>query len=478
MVINSDGTSTSYSITSGTNEWYVGGTGADRSYTVSTSDTVVITYTVTENGEKTQYTATITSSSTYADGTYYPVTTGDSNNNAYKLYNYLYGTSYSSNSALYAAGVDEIDISGMSIFLVAALVCDGASTSYNSLTSHLGLDFILDVATLLQNTANFNMDVEKVFKGSDTISKDQFEFNLYDVTDGITVNGSTWKFTLGSATSESTSGATGSDGTTTETVKFDQITYSSVLSSSSSDSSATKTYYYIIKETDGNDSSVTYDDTIYGVAVTVKTTKTSTGSGSSYIYTTEVESITYYKLEETETSGTYSATTITADSGNGVSTSGSETVFTFTNTYQEETTSITLKKVDSEKGTALNGAVFTLSAGSTTNEYTVDGSVTIDNITYGTEYTLTETTAPDGYNLLTEPIKFTVNSDGTVTFTSGNENNVASATTENGSIVITVKNEAGYVLPSTGGSGTWLYTLTGLTLCGAALVLWKRREQD
>ncbi|MCD8126285.1 MAG: LPXTG cell wall anchor domain-containing protein, partial [Clostridiales bacterium] len=130
--------------------------------------------------------------------------------------------------------------------------------------------------------------------------------------------------------------------------------------------------------------------------------------------------------------------------------------------------------------TTLNGAVFTLSDGSTTETYTVNGSLTIENITYGTEYTLTETTAPDGYNLLTEPIKFTVNSDGTVTFTSGADNgNVATYSTDaSGNITITVKNEAGYVLPSTGGSGTWLYTLTGLTLCGAALVLWKRRVTD
>ncbi|MCD8127607.1 MAG: LPXTG cell wall anchor domain-containing protein [Clostridiales bacterium] len=136
-------------------------------------------------------------------------------------------------------------------------------------------------------------------------------------------------------------------------------------------------------------------------------------------------------------------------------------------------------KVDSKNtSTTLNGAVFTLSGSDKTYTTETNGTVTIEDLAYGTEYTLTETTAPDGYNLLSEPIKFTIGTDGTVTFISGNENNVASATTENGSIVITVKNEAGYVLPSTGGSGTWLYTLTGLTLCGAALVLWKRRVTD
>lgn len=154
----------------------------------------------------------------------------------------------------------------------------------------------------------------------------------------------------------------------------------------------------------------------------------------------------------------------------------STTTITYSNYYYAATTSITLQKVDSEEETHLSGAVFTLSGSDETYTTGTNGTVTIENLVYGTEYTLTETTAPDGYNLLSEPIKFTIGTDGTVTFTSGNDSNVASATTENGNIVITVKNEVGYVLPSTGGSGTWMYTLTGLTLCGAALVLYRKKK--
>ncbi|MCD7918518.1 MAG: CHAP domain-containing protein, partial [Clostridiales bacterium] len=239
-------------------------------------------------------------------------------------------------------------------------------------------------------------------------------------------------------------------------------------------------YTFTVKKSDG---------TVVGT-VSLPTADATVSQTYYWTYTLTNLTAGNYYVEETlgsTTSGyTYVSTTSTPDGTTGTTsanftvTNGNTSTVTFTNTYQKATTSIILKKVDSKNNnTTLSGAVFTLSGSNSTYTTKTDGTVTIENITYGTEYTLTETTAPDGYNLLTEPIKFTISGSGTVTFTSGNENGVASATTENGSIVITVKNEAGYVLPSTGGSGTWLYTLTGTVLCcGAALLLWKRRVTD
>ena len=82
------------------------------------------------------------------------------------------------------------------------------------------------------------------------------------------------------------------------------------------------------------------------------------------------------------------------------------------------------------------------------------GKVTVYGLAYG-EYYLVETKAPDGYNLPKEAIKFVVDE--------------SSHTQER---TVTVENVQGSILPSTGGHGTTLYTVLGLSLlCGAALLL-------
>lgn len=130
---------------------------------------------------------------------------------------------------------------------------------------------------------------------------------------------------------------------------------------------------------------------------------------------------------------------------------------------------ITVKKVDAKNpDTLLSGAGFTLQATSgnqsgkwyssynddtktttwsssgtvlTTGD---DGTITFHKIPEGT-YTLTETQAPGGYQRLTESITLTVG-----------ENGVAVTGSDSASVddyVVTVKNEAGVVMPETGGTG-------------------------
>ena len=100
--------------------------------------------------------------------------------------------------------------------------------------------------------------------------------------------------------------------------------------------------------------------------------------------------------------------------------------------------------------------------GATTTITVKNGKVNIYGLA-GKTYTLTETKAPDGYNKLVTP--------ETVNLTDGS---MASATIESETYVdggVVVKNNAGTVLPSTGGMGTTLFYVVGGGLMVAALVL-------
>lgn len=132
--------------------------------------------------------------------------------------------------------------------------------------------------------------------------------------------------------------------------------------------------------------------------------------------------------------------------------------------WVQATGSLTIKKVDSaDAGKILSGAVFTLIGGADFEAMTLttgaDGTAEAADIPVG-EYTLTETTAPAGYNLLTEQIKLTVSADKvTASYGSGSSNMVSTEGT-----TVTVKNSAGAVLPNTGGAGTWPFEMAGLLM--------------
>ena len=110
------------------------------------------------------------------------------------------------------------------------------------------------------------------------------------------------------------------------------------------------------------------------------------------------------------------------------------------------------------------------------------GSATINGLDDATDYYLYETKAPDGYNLLSEPVKFTITaaytedgsalSDGKPTVVVGTE---ASSATLSASIV----NKAGSNLPETGGTGTPLfYIVGGILVIGAAVLLITRKRMN
>ena len=173
----------------------------------------------------------------------------------------------------------------------------------------------------------------------------------------------------------------------------------------------------------------------------------------------------------------------------------------FTITVSDERAAKYIKVFKYETGTtpekALQGAQFTLRGPEGTDiEYTglatnADGFLVFgDSRTYielpfnDAAYTLIETTAPDGYNKMTETVDFTVSASGVSGRGSGYS--VVSGTEPiDGSEVtvytLKVQNSAGFELPNTGGSGTLPYTLGGIALIMASALMYgfrlRRRER-
>ena len=95
-------------------------------------------------------------------------------------------------------------------------------------------------------------------------------------------------------------------------------------------------------------------------------------------------------------------------------------------------------------------------------------------------YLLIETKAATGYSLPQDPWKITVAADGTVTVTKNNET-VIKPITSDGKNVYQIENAKLYSLPSSGGPGTYGFTISGVAILATALLLFinnKRREEE
>ena len=97
-----------------------------------------------------------------------------------------------------------------------------------------------------------------------------------------------------------------------------------------------------------------------------------------------------------------------------------------------------------------------------------EGTAALGFLKPGTYY-LVETQAPDGYNKLTEPVKFNITSDGLKVMQGSNSSEVTEPDST-GSYMLVVTNSIGIELPHTGGIGTFIYTLSGLLLMAIALM--------
>ena len=149
-------------------------------------------------------------------------------------------------------------------------------------------------------------------------------------------------------------------------------------------------------------------------------------------------------------------------------------------TYQVE-----ILKTD-ETGKALQNASFSIvNPEDTTKTLTgttdANGNIAFTNAFQpNIEYTLTETAAPDGYNLLPAEIRFKVIESDTGERKPQLENSeelknlvkldLQETDDGKGKLTITVQNQESYELPETGGHGTILFTLCGLALITGALM--------
>lgn len=155
---------------------------------------------------------------------------------------------------------------------------------------------------------------------------------------------------------------------------------------------------------------------------------------------------------------------------------------------------INLTKKDANNGKGLNNAEFTLQDDSdntikftvnngnavvtegasmtTATVDSVDGKLIIKGLAAGT-YTLTEIKSPAGYTLLAQPITIVINANEDGTFANATvDGTQVTAGVTNGIVPVEVKNSKGFTLPSTGGMGTYLFTIGGIVImAGAAFAL-------
>ena len=144
------------------------------------------------------------------------------------------------------------------------------------------------------------------------------------------------------------------------------------------------------------------------------------------------------------------------------------------------------KKVDSKTGEALNGAGFKLER-LVDNDWvewetitnTTGNTFTFEGLSVG-KYRLTETTTPDKYNTMT-PVEFEVtaqyDNNGLSSLAGTKFNFTANLTA--GTLTTDVQNVKGIELPLTGGMGTVVFTVVGLSLMGiAAIGIFKNKNKE
>ncbi len=114
---------------------------------------------------------------------------------------------------------------------------------------------------------------------------------------------------------------------------------------------------------------------------------------------------------------------------------------------------------------AVNGGVFEIPV----------GGVAILGLGAG-DYTLTETEAPEGYIKTLQPVTFSADRNGTVTYTNTYHNTEPYVKAEDDNKQYTIQNELGAILPNAGGPGTWIYRLIGVFLILTAAGWWIQKR--
>jgi uncharacterized repeat protein (TIGR01451 family) len=103
---------------------------------------------------------------------------------------------------------------------------------------------------------------------------------------------------------------------------------------------------------------------------------------------------------------------------------------------------------------------------------TAAGRFQLEGIQPG-EYWLEETTAPAGFNLLAEPVNFTVAANGAITLGQGSGGGVVTTSDNDGDgiFLVTVRDVPALKMPESGGTGYWPFALAGSALMLASVAL-------
>ena len=146
----------------------------------------------------------------------------------------------------------------------------------------------------------------------------------------------------------------------------------------------------------------------------------------------------------------------------------SEDGLTVTNTLVEF--SIGLKKIDKRSGALLDGAKFLLTRDGVEREVDVTGGyIDLDNLPAGT-YNLKELVAPDGYKLNNKEYTIVISPNGDVSL----DGELIEAN-EEGVKIIVIENKSKTRLPDTGGPGTIVFIILGMSLMSISYIGYKRR---
>lgn len=137
------------------------------------------------------------------------------------------------------------------------------------------------------------------------------------------------------------------------------------------------------------------------------------------------------------------------------------------------------RELASKEGSIETEENVAVTIGDDTNN-TENGAFTFRKISDGTYY-LKEIKAPDGYNTLTAEIVITVDGGKVKSALAGTSKYTVEENENENTVTIIVPNSSGYMLPNTGGSGTYLYIISGLLLMACAVGygyrLRRRRER-
>ncbi|MFW7374195.1 Cna B-type domain-containing protein [Vagococcus fluvialis] len=136
-------------------------------------------------------------------------------------------------------------------------------------------------------------------------------------------------------------------------------------------------------------------------------------------------------------------------------------------------TDVQLLKTSMDGTTILPNATFSIQnlADKSETQTTTDnsGKITFSKLTPG-DYLIKEQQAPDGFKIMRDPIKMTIDKFGVVSVTESNESFVSVSTVGN-QFEIKVKNEERGILPLTGGNGHIKYLIPAAILFSSSLFL-------